>query len=52
VTHAPLGVAALIMGWARWLELRLPASQQRLPGQLWATGLAVVGVLLLFYRER
>ena len=51
VTHAPLGVVALMVGWARWLELRLPGSQQRLPGRLWAAGLAVIGVLLFFYRE-
>jgi putative copper resistance protein D len=51
VTHAPLGVVALLIGWARWLELRLPAARDRLPGQLWATGLAVIGVLLLLYRE-
>ncbi len=51
VTHAPLGLIALMAGWARWLELRLPAAQQRLPGRLWTVGVAVVGVLLLLYRE-
>ena len=51
VTHAPLGVLALMIGWARWLELRLPGGEHRLPGRLWATGLALIGVLLLFYRE-
>jgi putative copper resistance protein D len=51
VTHAPLGVVALMIGWARWLELRLPGAEHRLPGRLWAAGLAVIGVLLLFYRE-
>jgi copper resistance protein D len=51
VTHAPLGVVALMIGWARWLELRLPDVERRAPGRLWATGLAAVGVLLLLYRE-
>jgi putative copper resistance protein D len=51
VTHAPLGVLALLVGWSRWLELRLPAARQRVPGSLWAVGLALIGVLLIFYRE-
>jgi putative copper resistance protein D len=51
VTHAPLGVLGLVIGWARWLELRLAAPDDRLPGRVWATGLAVFGVLLLLYRE-
>ena len=51
VTHAPLGVLALLVGWSRWLELRLPEARGRLPGSLWAVGLALIGVLLIFYRE-
>ena len=51
VTHAPLGVLALMIGWARWLELRLPPAEERLPGRLWATGLTMIGLLLLLYRE-
>jgi putative copper resistance protein D len=52
VTHQPLGILGASVGWARWLELRLPAPDDRLPGRLWAFGLALVGLLLLFYRER
>lgn len=51
VTHAPLGVLGVVIGWARWLELRLAAPDDRLPGRVWATGLTVFGVLLLLYRE-
>ncbi len=51
VTHAPLGVLAMMVGWSRWLELRLPDARRRLPGSLWAVGLALIGVLLIFYRE-
>jgi len=51
VTHAPLGVLALAIGWARWLELRLPADQSRFPGRVWAAGMSLIGVLLLLYRE-
>ena len=51
VTHAPLGVLALAMGWARWLELRLPGDQGHFPGRVWAAGMSLIGVLLLLYRE-
>lgn len=51
VTHAPLGVLAMMVGWARWLELRLPDARRRVPGSIWAVGLALIGVLLIFYRE-
>ena len=51
VTHAPLGVMAMLVGWTRWLELRLPEARQRVPGSIWAVGLALIGVLLIFYRE-
>jgi putative copper resistance protein D len=51
VTHAPLGVLALVVGWGRWLELRLPDGRRRVPGVLWAAALVLVGALLLIYRE-
>ncbi|HEY7038059.1 MAG TPA: CopD family protein [Methylomirabilota bacterium] len=51
VTHTPLGLLAIMIGWTRWLELRLPAGRQRLPHGIWAIGLALIGVLLIFYRE-
>jgi len=51
VTHAPLGVLGISIGWARWLELRLAAPDDRTPGRIWASALAVFGGLLLLYRE-
>ena len=51
VTHAPLGVLGVLVGWGRWLELRLAAPEDRLPGRLSACAMAVIGVLLLIYRE-
>lgn len=52
LTHAPLGLLGLLVGWGRWLELRLPRGDERLPRWLWSGALAAVGVLLLLYRER
>jgi putative copper resistance protein D len=51
VTHVPLGVLGVFVGWSRWLELRLPAPENRIPGRVWAVGFVLIGALLLFYRE-
>jgi copper resistance protein D len=51
VTHAPLGVLAVLVGWGRWLQLRLAAPEGRLSGRLAASAMTVIGVLLLLYRE-
>jgi putative copper resistance protein D len=51
VTHVPLGVLALISGWTRWLELRLPPPGDRLPSRLWPLAFTLVGVVLVLYRE-
>jgi putative copper resistance protein D len=51
VTHAPLGVLGLLVGWGRWLELRLAEPDDRVPARVWSSALAAVGVLLLMYRE-
>jgi putative copper resistance protein D len=52
LTHLPLGVLGIVMGWARWLELRLPSSESRVPGRVWAPAFATIGLLLVLYRER
>jgi putative copper resistance protein D len=51
VTHNAMGVCAVLVGAARWMELRLPARERRVPGMVWPVCLALIGVTLLFYRE-
>jgi len=62
VTHAPMGILAVFMGWARWLELRLllpPAAAraasvggvQRAAGWVSAASMLLIGAILLFYRD-
>ena len=51
VTHAPLGVLAMIVGWGRWLELRLSPREGRIPSQIWPVAFTLIGVLLIIYRE-
>jgi putative copper resistance protein D len=51
ITHVPLGVLAMITGWSRWLELRLPAPSGRLAGRIWPVAFTLIGVSLILYRE-
>ena len=51
VTHLPLGVLAVVIGWSRWLEVRLPGAEGRLAGRLWPPAVALIGLLLVLYRE-
>jgi putative copper resistance protein D len=51
LTHVPLAVLGMLTGWARWLELRLAAPDDRVPAWLSSSALALVGVVLLLYRE-
>ena len=51
LSHVPLGVLAVLAGWARWLEIRLPAENRRIPAWIWPTCFVLIGVGLLNYRE-
>jgi copper resistance protein D len=51
LSHLLLGLTSLLVGWSRWLELRLPAAHSIGPGRLWGPALAVFGLLLILYRE-
>jgi putative copper resistance protein D len=52
ISHTSIAVLGVLGGWARWLELRLPDSRvARVAGWIWPGCLALVGLLLLDYRE-
>ena len=51
VSHAPMGILGVFMGWGRWLELRLPPADRGLPGWIWSVSLLLIGGILLVYRE-
>lgn len=51
VSHAPMGVLAVLMGWGRWLELRLPREDRGAPAWIWSTAFCLIGAILLVYRE-
>ena len=51
LSHAPIAVAAVLAGWSRWLELRLPGVQNRWMTRLWPACFVAIGAILLNYRE-
>ncbi|HXX48501.1 MAG TPA: copper resistance protein, partial [Myxococcota bacterium] len=51
-THAPLALFGIAAGWSRWLEVRLPGTAAaRRASWIWPTSFAMVGLLLILYRE-
>lgn len=51
-THAPLALLGVAAGWSRWLEVRLPGTDAaRRASWIWPISFALVGVLLILYRE-
>lgn len=51
LTHMALAVLGLTAGAGRWVELKADSHTARLAGRVWPLALAMVGVLLLLYRE-
>ena len=53
LSHIPLAILAVMAGWSRWLELRLPTENptRAWVARLWPVCITLIGVLLLNYRE-
>ncbi len=55
MTHNTLGVLAVIAGWARFVEVRMPKGQggrlSLIAAQVWPACLLLIGLMLLNYRE-
>jgi putative copper resistance protein D len=53
LSHIPIAILAVTAGWSRWLELRLPSENQtrNIMARLWPLCIALIGVVLLNYRE-
>ena len=51
LSHVPMGVLAVFAGWARWLELRLPPENRKIPAWVWPVCFVLIGAGLLNYRE-
>lgn len=50
LSHIPLALFAVLAGWARWLEIRLPDRSHAF-GRIWPVCFTLIGVVLLAYRE-
>jgi putative copper resistance protein D len=53
LSHIPLALCAVLAGWSRWLEMRLP-SEDRTRNKLswiWPVCFILIGIILLNYRE-
>ena len=53
LSHIPLAILAVMAGWSRWLELRLPEENhaRAWAARLWPVCISLIGVVLLNYRE-
>lgn len=55
MSHNSMAVFAVLAGWTRWLEIRVPQPQgghiSRIAAQVWPACLVLIGCLLLNYRE-
>lgn len=51
LSHTPLAILAVVAGCTRWLELRLPRGETRLPAHIWPICFMLIGALLLNYKE-
>jgi copper resistance protein D len=55
MSHTPIALLGVTAGWSRWLQLRLSDRDDSriagLMGWIWPVCLALVGLILLNYRE-
>lgn len=51
LSHLPLAIMAILAGWSRWLEIRLPGERFKSVGWIWPTCLLLIGAVLVNYRE-
>ena len=51
LSHTPLAILAVLAGCSRWLELRLPKPDTKIPAHIWPICFMLIGALLLTYKE-
>ena len=50
-SHIPIGLLAVLAGWARWTELRITPEARRVFSWIWPICFVLIGTALLIYRE-
>jgi len=53
LSHTPLALFAVVAGWSRWLELRLPEEDKtrKYLAWVWPVCFVVIGLILMDYHE-
>jgi putative copper resistance protein D len=51
LSHVPLAIFAVVAGWSRWLEIRLPVERPRVIAWIWPVCFVLIGSILMLYRE-
>ena len=51
MTHTPMALVGVTVAAARWLQLRSEGRVARVASWVWPTGLLLISVILLLYRE-
>lgn len=51
MSHVPIAIAAVLAGWSRWLQIRVAADKAGFLSSIWLGCFAVIGIVLLDYRE-
>jgi putative copper resistance protein D len=53
LSHTPIAILAVIAGWSRWLELRLPepVCTRKYLAWLWPVCFIIIGLILIDYHE-
>jgi putative copper resistance protein D len=51
LSHLPIALLAVVAGWSRWLEIRLPSNQSRSFARIWPVCFVFIGMVLISYRE-
>jgi len=50
-SHIPLGLLAVLAGWARWTELRITPDVRKVFSWIWPICFVLIGTVLMLYRE-
>jgi copper resistance protein D len=51
LSHTSIAIAAVLAGWSRWLQVRLPKDDAALASRIWPVCFIAIGAILLNYRE-
>ncbi len=43
LSHVPMGILAVLAGWSRWLEIRLPARDRKYAAWIWPVCFVLIG---------